>query len=397
MTYVDCPVPSNRECKTWRHHQLPMYDPHAVLEYLFDEVGLQIDHGEIQRYWDEASARGCPWALNEHENRIPLKIFGDDCVYDERLTKAYAIVLSLPLWRPRSARNSRFIIWVQKSTQFVGFEGLLPLLARMVWSLNLAYDRALPKTGHKFAVCEIGGDWSWNRFFWQFERHWNSLRPCPFCNVTKFGSTGYTGLPHFDWLSNVDFITQILGSGGSRRVNPFVLLKNFHVSLIQPCQLHNLNLGLLWTSNGGALAVFGEMGYFGDPTQSLGVVVENAWDDFVLYLKQERRYCSQSKFTLKMIFKKTHGAYFSAKGYNSKVLADWLADCASRAWESRLGGDRVFGAWLRDKPNLLRRAEEDDQLAPLCFGLTFGFKIACSSFCALTRVPNSFKMEKNGE
>lgn len=373
FTYVDCPVPTNRENKIWQHQQVPMYDPHALLEYLFDDVGLELDMGEVRRYWAEASARGCPWAQTETENRIPVKIFGDDCVYDERLTKAYAMVLSLPLWRPKSGRNSRFLLWVQKSSQFAGFEGLLPLLARMVWSFNVAYDRKLPKTGHRFAICEIGGDWSWNRFFWQFQRHWNSIVPCPFCNVRKYGSEGYGELPEINWLSNLDFVNRIVGSGGSGRVNPFILLRNFHVSLVQPCQLHNLNLGLLWTSNGAGVATFGELGFWGDPTQSLALVLETAWDDFVLYMKQEGRRCSQSKFTIRMIFKKTHGAYFSAKGHNSKVLADWLADCALRAWESRLGGDRLFGAWLQDRPDLLARAQRDEQFAPLCFALTLGF------------------------
>jgi hypothetical protein len=71
-----------------------------------------------------------------------------------------------------------------------------------------------------------------------------------------------------------------------------------------------------------------------------------------------------------MIFKSAHGAYFSAKGYNSRILADWLADCASRAWESRLGEQgRPFGVWLLDRPDQLRRAQQDEQMAPLCFAL----------------------------
>ena len=71
-----------------------------------------------------------------------------------------------------------------------------------------------------------------------------------------------------------------------------------------------------------------------------------------------------------MIFKSAHGAYFSAKGYNSRILADWLADCASRAWEARLGEQgRPFGTWLLDRPDHLRRAQQDEQMAPLCFAL----------------------------
>ena len=378
---MECPVPSGRESsKAWRFKQIPMYDPHSLLEYLFDEINLDIPTEEIRKYWQAASERGCPWALRESGDRIPVKIFGDDCVYDERLTKAYGIVLSLPLWRPKSARNSRFLLWAQKSSQFVGFEGLLPILARMVWSLNLAYDTNLPKTGHRFAVCEIGGDWAWNRFFWQFERHWNSIRPCPFCDVQKFGPLGYAALPDMPWKSNFDFLINIVGTGGSQRANPFVLLKNFDMSLISPCQLHNLNLGLLWTSNGGAIAIFGELGYFGDPTASLAVVLETAWDDFVLFMKQEGLRCSQPKFTIKMIFKKSHGAYFSAKGHNSRVLADWLADCAQRAWEGRFGEGRLFGVWLEDHPNYLELAQQDEQLVPLCLALLLDQKLPLFKF-----------------
>lgn len=372
---MDCPVPSGRESKCWNYKLIPMYDPHAVLTYLFDECNLHIDQRTIQKYWAEAASRGCPWAQNEtgDDCRIPVKIFGDDCVYDERLTKCYALVLSLPLWRPKSARNSRFILWAQKSTEFIGFEGLQPLLARMVWSLNLVYDQKLEKSGHRFSVCEIGGDWSWNRFFWEMAPHWNSHDPCPFCNVKKFGPTGYGQMNPITFRSNIDFIANIVGSGGCRRVNPLVLLRNFHMSLVQPCQLHNLHLGLLWTCNGGAIATFAELGWFGDPTISLALLVEAAWDDFVMWMKREGQRCSQSKFTVKMIFKKSHGAYFSAKGHNSRLLTEWLADCASRAWGSTFGDGRIFGTWLSQQPNLLHNALQDEQMAPLCFALFPGY------------------------
>lgn len=367
---MDCPVPSGREsCKDWTYRQIPMFDPHAVLTYIFEEVGLRIDEEEISKYWKEASDRGCPWARGEPGDRIPLKLFGDDCVFDERLNKAYAIIMSLPLWRPKSARNSRFLLWTQKSTQFAGFQGLQPILARMAWSLNILYEQGLPKSGYRFAVCEIGGDWSWLRFFWQFDRHWNGQTPCPFCDVKKSGPDGYSELKEIQLRSTCDFF-RLVGTGGTRMVNPLVLLKNFHVALVQPCQLHNLQLGLLWTSNGAGVATFAELGYFGNPSDSLGLVLETAWDDFKCFLKQEKRHCSQSKFTIKMIFKPNHGGYFSAKGHNSKVLADWLADCASRAWSGRLGQDgRLFGAWLVDRPDVLQLVRQNEQLPPLCFAL----------------------------
>ena len=383
MSWIECPLQSGREStKEYKHVQVPMFDPGAILRYLFDEIALEIPTDKIQEYWVQAANAGCPWAqreLNESglsDLRIPVKLFGDDCVYDERLTKAYGIYMSLPLWRPHSARNSRFLMWAQKSTQFAGFEGLLPLLGRMAWSLNQAYDHKLEKSGHRFCVTEIGGDWSWNRFFWQMDRHWNGLRPCPFCNVEKFGHQSYAKLNDICWIPNISFVNHIVGSGSTRRVNPLILLRNFDMSLVQPCQLHNLNLGLLWTSNGAAVATFGEMGFWGDPNLSLALIVENAWDDFRLFLKQERRHCSQCKFTIKMIFKQNHGAYFSAKGHNSRVLADWLADCAERAWGRNFDGSRIFGQWLQGHPQRLQAALHDQQLPHLCLALTPGLPCA---------------------
>ena len=357
-----------------------MYDPHAILNYLFDEISLQIPPDQVRQYWKQAASAGCPWAQHElaesggnfSDLRIPVKIFGDDCVYDERLTKAYGIYMSLPLWRPNSARNSRFLLWAQKSSQLQGFEGLQPVLARMVWSLNQAYDNKLQRSGLRFCVCEIGGDWSWNRFFWQVERHWNSDRPCFFCDVAKYGPAAYPRAEDITWITNVKFVTELVGSGLAKRVNPFILLRNFDISLIQPCQLHNLNLGLLWTSNGAGVAILAELGFWGDPSQSLALTVENAWDDFQVFLKQQRRPCSQSKFTVKMIFKSAHGAYFTAKGFNSRVIADWLADCAEQLWRQTFDGSRIFGQWLQQHPERLRRAFGDEQLPHLCLALLLG-------------------------
>ncbi len=218
---------------------------------------------------------------------------------------------------PGSSRKGtpkwRFLLWTQKASQFAGIQGLQPVLARMVWSLNILHEQGLPKSRYRFAVCEIGGDWSWFRFLWQFDQRWNGLTPCPFCNVKKSGSDGYSELKEIQLGSTIDFF-QFVGTGDTRKVNPLVLLKNFHGDLVQPCQLHNLHLGLLWTSNSAAVATFAELGYFGNPSDTLGLLLENAWDDFKCFLKQEKRLCSQSKFTIKMILKKSHGGYFSAKG-----------------------------------------------------------------------------------
>ena len=116
-------------------------------------------------------------------------------------------------------------------------------------------------------------------------------------------------------------------------VSPLILLKWFHVRKIQWCQLHNLNLGLLWTSNGGCLALLLEAGFFGNPSLDMRFRLENAYDEFKLWLRQSRFTCSQRRFTVKMLFKAQHGPYLSCKGWNSRVVCAWLSDIMARSWE----------------------------------------------------------------
>ena len=119
-------------------------------------------------------------------------------------------------------------------------------------------------------------------------------------------------------------------------VSPLILLRRFHVRKIQWCQLHNLNLGLLWTSNGGCLAFLLEAGQFGEPSLDVRFRLENAYDAFKLWLQQSRFTCSQRRFTQKMLFKAEHGPYLSAKGWNSRVICAWLADVMGSSWQPLL-------------------------------------------------------------
>ena len=70
--------------KQFAFGQVPMYDPHAILNYLFDEISLQIPPDQVRQYWKQAASAGCPWAQHElaesggnfSDLRIPVKSFG---------------------------------------------------------------------------------------------------------------------------------------------------------------------------------------------------------------------------------------------------------------------------------------------------------------------------------
>ena len=308
----------------WHYEDIPMYDPHEVLAYLWDVVGIKLSAGTVKKFWQEARNNGVPWALLEDSNtqRLPLKLFGDDCQYNAQLDKCLAIIISCPLFRPKSARNARWIIAVLKLNKSVGFETLRPILERCVWSLNKAYDIGTPGTNQKFVVTELGGDWKYIREAFSMVTHWNSKNLCHHCRLPRdLFPTFPEELP---FRSTAEFIREVLPAQG---LTPLILLRNFDVSIITWCQLHTLNLGLLWTSNGGCLALLLELGAFGD-LQNCGAkeCLRKAYAEFKEWQKSSGVSCSQRRFTLKMLFKAAHGAYFSAKGFNSRVLSMFLND-----------------------------------------------------------------------
>ena len=284
---------------------VPMYDPHELLGYLFGQVGVHVDSQVVQAYWDKAIEAKLPFALQavntdpEIRNRIPLKIFGDEATYNLLGDQCLGFILSCPLWRPNAGRNSRWTFAVLLESRSLGFATWEPLLARMTWSLNVAYTQGA--AGFKFQVTEIGGDWKFLRQVFQLQTHWNSKDNfCHLCNLQRAQFASLSDpLP---FRSTTQFIRDVLPQHGPQC--SWILLRGFDVSIIQWCQLHVLNLGLLWTSNGGAIDFLLEQGYFGHVEWSQDWQLEAAFDSFLRWQATTRNKCSQRKFTPKMLWKK---------------------------------------------------------------------------------------------
>lgn len=58
--------------------------------------------------------------------------------------------------------------------------------------------------------------------------------------------------------------------------------------------------------------------------------LQSAYDDFDAYTKQEKLPHSQRRFTHRMLYKKVHGAYLASKGWNARILCEWLRDAVNR-------------------------------------------------------------------
>ena len=308
--------------------EIPIFYPHELLRYLFEEVGIVVPAAALSEYWSKAKEAGLPWATRATEERIPLKLFADDAQVNDQGDKVFAFILSCPLYRPKSSRNSKWPVGLFSLQRSVGWPTLRPFLAELVYSLNIAYDQPI-SGGRKFQVTEIGMDWKALRECFKLKSHWNSHMMCHMCRMSN---KQYADLPeNLDFRDTVSFLSEVLPSDS---VSPLILLRAFDVSCITWCSLHNLNLGLLWTLNGGTLAHLVECGTFGDPqTDGVASCLRAAYKDFKQWQSLTGIRCSQRPFTMNMVFKASHGAYLTAKGFNSRCIAAFLADKSKDLWQ----------------------------------------------------------------
>ena len=290
----------------WAYRPVQIYWPHEVLQYLFDTVGIQIGDDVLSDYWKLGRENGLAWAAGSEKDavpKIPIKLFGDDATYNKLGDKFMGFLISCPLWRPRSGRNSRWPIAAISLYGNLGYPTLQPVLREIVWSLNCAFDHPLPGTGHTFQVTELGGDWKYLRESFNMTTHWNSPSCCHFCRLPR---SEFPMFPEpLPTRSTIDFIREVLCPEWT---SPLILLKRFSVDIIQWCLLHNCHLGLLWTSNGGAMDYLLELGVWGNPRVALRTRLLRAYVEFSCWRKRNGIRCSQRRFTKKMLYKSVHGA-----------------------------------------------------------------------------------------
>ena len=52
-----------------------------------------------------------------------------------------------------------------------------------------------------------------------------------------------------------------------------------------------------------------------------------AFDDFTHWRREHKITCSHKRFSFNGLFNEEYGAFLNAKGYNARVLSEWLLDC----------------------------------------------------------------------
>ena len=188
-------VPLRQEDGSFKMSYVKMLDPHAVIAYLWNTLGLELASEHVREFWEHARQHLDPAAVahpasNAH---VPLGIYGDSA----RISNSYesekvlGIYLNIPLWRPRPIRYSRFLLWAMDDKKLWKHHTLDVVLRRITWSLNLLFSGKLPsgesicRDGTCFAVTEIRGDQLFHKEIFRFTSSWTwkSVKVCFKCDA----------------------------------------------------------------------------------------------------------------------------------------------------------------------------------------------------------------------
>ena len=172
--------------------ELPVILPHVLLEYLLKDCGLCLEDEQVLAYWRHMEEVQDPWALSTKDFRAAsqepvwtLGLYGDEAcmqINNAPYDKIVGIYLNVPLFRPKSSRLSRYLLFAIEGTKTVSAEAtFFPILRALVDSCNKASEEGV--LGRRFLVSEIRGDQLWNKFLFQHISWWKATKVCFRCSA----------------------------------------------------------------------------------------------------------------------------------------------------------------------------------------------------------------------
>ena len=265
---------------------LELLDPMSMISYLWETIGVEVPMDAVRQYWRHNRQFGAPWAQHHPaaEDYIPLAIYGDSCstksVNFGPRYKILGIFLSCPLWRPKSVRASRWLLFCIDEKHLYRHHTLDTVLAYVCWAMNNLFTGKFPHcdmhgsalTGSKadragkwiagrdlkFAMTELRGDWLWYQMLFRLRSSWLAgvTQPvCFLCPAMSSGPNRYWELSESSPLWNqqyslAEFLTKQIPL---HKASPLLAIRGFHHTMMRFCSMHVLNLGLLYGANGSSL------------------------------------------------------------------------------------------------------------------------------------------------
>ena len=171
---------------------VPCILPEQILEFLIDKCDLKIDEQTCYEYWQHLELHDDAVALESkrfrqlQEKEIwPIGIHGDEAnigIISQPYSKVIGMTLSIPVYRPKSTRISRYLMFALESSTLVDVvKTVNPILRRIADSLNKCTESGI--LGRKFILTELRGDQAWFYFLLQHKARWTSANICFRCSA----------------------------------------------------------------------------------------------------------------------------------------------------------------------------------------------------------------------
>lgn len=232
---VSIPVRNKKIAAGYEFKNFPLIYPHDVIAYLFSELQISISEEEVHRYWIHAASTEQPFAIHSpgDASTIPLGFYVDaaklSTIYKQE--KIVCLWINLPLYRPKSTRSSRWMVFSIMADQLYGHHTMDRVLKHVVWSLQILFHNEVPQWGPfggplpanlagregeqmipgpklSFLVTEYRGDWEWHRDLWQFTTcSWLGKSVCWMCRAerTDDWNNAYWNLEENSFWANAPF------------------------------------------------------------------------------------------------------------------------------------------------------------------------------------------------
>lgn len=170
---------------------LPLHMPYDIMKYLIADCGLQLDAGLVSNYWSHLEKVKDNFATMTKEFRHvagkvwPMGFYGDEAamgLINAPTNKIYGLFVNIPLWRPKSTRLSRFLLFSVETERVLSIEEtIFPALELITESFNELISAGV--NGIRFLLSEIRGDQAFFRLIFKHQSWWKGTNVCFRCRA----------------------------------------------------------------------------------------------------------------------------------------------------------------------------------------------------------------------
>lgn len=212
---IQVPIKCKKSERGYKIVTLEMIEPHSLVAFLFNGVGIQIGDDKVQAFWQHHRSVNSSFleSYQGSDHHIPLGLYGDGArarqIAYMPVEKVVGVWLNLPLWRPKSARHSRFLLFAIDEEDCYGRKTMNAVYKRIVWSLNHMFHGRWPThdpdgnllgnpnagtmltpDNKAFALVEHRGDWVYFKWLLGFRSSWKAGASAPVCYRCAAYGTG---------------------------------------------------------------------------------------------------------------------------------------------------------------------------------------------------------------